>query len=215
MVNGAEPKSRCTETLLLSDSLSHSLRIKESEGRKDSKNHTVSDIQVLCEENEAQWLTIHWLAKRYTVFTTLFCVDSGVFPLWSLHPSSERKESIAPNGLPNASSRRTAWTWRDLLGFWKQCRSGSERWWHGVWLSKVASVCAPKIRALDHIYVKTCLNFKGRNRPTIWGLVEGKASYSLEKVNKGRLLAHIPLYFSFVSGICRVAAFFMGLPGGR
>lgn len=49
----------------------------------------------------------------------------------------------------------------------------------------------------------------------IWGPVEGKDSHSLGKVNKGRLLSQIPLYLLFVLGICRVTAFFMGLPDGR
>lgn len=60
------------------------------------------------------------------------------------------------------------------------------------------------------MYVKTRLNFKGRNHPLIWGSVEGKASHSMEKVNKGDCY-QIPLYFSLASGICRVTAFFMGL----
>lgn len=51
----------------------------------------------------------------------------------------------------------------------------------------------PKICKLDYMYVKTCLNFKGRNHPKIWGPVEGKDSHSLEKVNKSRLLSQIPL----------------------
>lgn len=93
-----------------SDSLSHSLRIKESEGQKDSKNHIASGMYVLHGENEAQGLTINRLAKRYMVFTVLFCVDGGVFPLFSFYPSSERKEGTAMNGLLNTFCRRTAWT---------------------------------------------------------------------------------------------------------
>lgn len=145
------------------------------------------------------------------VFSVLFCVDGGaVSLLFSLYPRSERKEGTNVKGLPDAFCR-TARTRGDILGCWMWSGSGSERWWHGTHLCKVSSICTPEIWAGDHTYVKSCLNFKGRNHPIIWAPGEGEGSRSLENVNKGRLLPRILLYLTCLRDV-RGGGIFHGSP---
>lgn len=68
---------------------------------------------------------------------------------------------------------------------------------------------------LRSVHVMICMlshvSFKGRNRPMVWGEVEGKDSRSLEKVNKGRPLLRILLYFVCLRDV-RGGGIFRGSP---
>lgn len=146
------------------------------------------------------------------VFTVLFCVDGGISSLF--HYAKQGQEGrYSYERPPKCLLQKDGMDMRGI--FWGSGSSlGLDR--KGGDMVHVYVKLHPFV-ALRFVQLSICmyrthLNFKGRNHPMIWGPVEGKDSHSLEKVNKGRWLSQIPPH---LLGICRVTAFFMGLPDGR
>ena len=149
------------------------------------------------------WLQID-LPKDTWSFLSCFVLMGGSFPAFFIL-SEKREEGRDKCQRPSRCLLQDSMDTRGHSGVLDVV------WWHGIHLCKVSPICTPEICACDHTYVKSCLNFKGRNHPIIWAPGEGEASRSLENVNKGRLLPRILLYLICLRDV-RGGGIFHGSP---